>query len=211
MTANCCLTILLRVAPSANGSDQTLPEVRVKIEDADLKSEVLRHLERAGIPIRSNQGRRGRAVLVCDSSHLTRMRARDGRDPCVAIVPGPDAGAARRALAESAAGIVFAHDLAALATTVAAVAAGQLVVPSSMRTAIAKPILTTREKQILAMVVIGLSNREIADKLFLAESTVKSHLFSAFRRMGVRSRREATALILDRDQGLGSGILAITQ
>ena len=61
------------------------------------------------------------------------------------------------------------------------------------------------------MVVIGLSNREIADQLFLAESTVKSHLFSAFRRLGVRTRGEATALILDRDQGLGSGILTITQ
>jgi DNA-binding NarL/FixJ family response regulator len=94
---------------------------------------------------------------------------------------------------------------------VVAVAAGQIVIPRSLRAAVAKPVLTTREKQILALVVMGLSNREIADQLFLAESTVKSHLFSAFRRLGVRTRKEASALILDAQQGLGTGILTITQ
>jgi len=129
----------------------------------------------------------------------------------VAVVPQGDIGEARRALAAGATGIVFAHELAALPATVAAVSEGQLVVPISLRTAITKPVLTTREKQILALVVLGFSNREIADQLFVAESTVKSHLFSAFRRLGVRTRREATALILDDKQGLGSGILAITR
>jgi len=151
------------------------------------------------------------AIVVCDCSHLARLEARGGRDLSVAVVPGRDRAAARRAFAARAAGVVFEHDLAALAATVVAVAAGQLVVPSSMRAAVVKPVLTTREKQVLAMVVMGLSNREIADELFLAESTIKSHLFSAFRRLGVRTRREAAALILDREQGLGSGILAITQ
>jgi len=94
---------------------------------------------------------------------------------------------------------------------VAAVAAGQLTIPASLRSAVNKPVLTTREKQIMALVVMGFSNREIADQLFVAESTVKSHVFSAFRRLGVRTRKEATALILDSQHGLGSGILAITQ
>ena len=89
-------------------------------------------------------------------------------------------------------------------------AAGQLVIPSSLRTAVTKPALTTREKQIVALMVLGLSNREIADKLFVTESTVKSHLFSAFGRLGVHTRKEATALILDSQQGLGRGILTIT-
>jgi DNA-binding NarL/FixJ family response regulator len=114
-------------------------------------------------------------------------------------------------LAAGATGVVFIQDLAVLPATVSAVAGGQLVVPSSLRAAIAKPTLTTREKQVMALVVLGFSNREIADQLFLAESTVKSHLFSAFRRLGVRTRKEAAALILDDQQGLGTGILTITR
>ena len=50
-------------------------------------------------------------------------------------------------------------------------------------------------------VAAGLTNSEIAESLFLSESTVKSHLSSAFAKLGVRSRREAAALVLDPDQG----------
>jgi DNA-binding NarL/FixJ family response regulator len=152
-----------------------------------------------------------RGVLVCDAAYLTRGSAHARLDRCVAVVPGQDGDEARRALAAGATGVVFIEDLAVLAATVTAVAGGQLVVPSSLRTAIAKPVLTTREKQVMALVVLGFSNREIADQLFLAESTVKSHLFSAFRRLGVRTRKEAAALILDDQQGLGTGILTITR
>ena len=72
-------------------------------------------------------------------------------------------------------------------------------------------MLSAREKQILGLVVMGLMNSEIAARLFLAESTVKSHLSSAFRKLGVRSRTEASELILDPERGLGTGILAISE
>jgi DNA-binding NarL/FixJ family response regulator len=45
---------------------------------------------------------------------------------------------------------------------------------------------------------IGLTNAQIADQLGLSESTVKSHLSSAFTKLGVASRAEAAALIRDR-------------
>jgi DNA-binding NarL/FixJ family response regulator len=45
---------------------------------------------------------------------------------------------------------------------------------------------------------VGLTNAQIADRLGLSESTVKSHLSSAFTKLGVASRAEAAALIRDR-------------
>jgi DNA-binding NarL/FixJ family response regulator len=70
-------------------------------------------------------------------------------------------------------------------------------------------VLSTREKQILGLVVMGYMNSQIAERLFLAESTVKSHLHSAFGKLGVRSRNEAVSLILDPARGLGIGILGV--
>ena len=87
---------------------------------------------------------------------------------------------------------------------------GQLILPRGLGKIAAQPALSVREKQILALVVMGLSNAEIASKLFVTESTVKSHLSSAFARLGVRSRNQATALILDPERGFGAGILAIS-
>ena len=201
---------------ASNGLSQTLPGVRLRIVDASLRAKASACLTQAGMPVltsdrRVDQARPGRTVVVCDALHLTRGAARRHPGLAVAVVAEADGNEARRALAAGAAGIVFAEDLTALAATVAAVAVGQLAIPSSLRTAVTKPALTTREKQIMALVVIGFSNREIADQLFIAESTVKSHLFSAFRRLGVRTRKEATALVLDGQQGLGRGILTITR
>jgi DNA-binding NarL/FixJ family response regulator len=97
-----------------------------------------------------------------------------------------------------------------LALAVRAAHAGQLLVPRDWQAYVARPALSTRQKQILGMVVLGFTNDQIARKLFVAESTVKSHLSSAFAKLGVNSRNEATALILDPENGLGTGILAIT-
>ena len=72
-----------------------------------------------------------------------------------------------------------------------------------------RPALSAREKQVLALVVMGYMNCEIAERLFLAQSTVKSHLGSAYAKLGVRSRHEAAELILDPVGGLSTGILAL--
>ncbi|HEY2202673.1 MAG TPA: helix-turn-helix transcriptional regulator, partial [Solirubrobacteraceae bacterium] len=67
-----------------------------------------------------------------------------------------------------------------------------------------------RERQVLAMVVLDFSNAEIAEKLVVTESNVKSHLTSAFSKLGVSSRNAAAELILDHESGLGPGILRIS-
>lgn len=97
----------------------------------------------------------------------------------------------------------------ALAAVVAVVRAGQVSVPSGKRSEVRAKALTTREKQILALVVAGLTNAQIAGKLYLAESTVKSHLSSAFSKLGVSSRYEATSVVLDPERGRGLGIREI--
>ena len=51
--------------------------------------------------------------------------------------------------------------------------------------------LTPRESDVLRAVARGLSNKEIARELDLAEVTIKLHLSAIFRKMGVRSRTEA--------------------
>lgn len=117
----------------------------------------------------------------------------------------------RTALGEGADGVVILAEVEqALAATVEAARVGQLAVPKSVRPAMARPALSTREKQILGMVVLGFSNAEIAQKLVLSESTIKSHLSSAFHKLGVRSRTEAAEMILDSNSGMGTGILAIS-
>lgn len=53
--------------------------------------------------------------------------------------------------------------------------------------------LTTRELDVLRLVIAGRSNREIAGQLFIGERTVKSHMTSLMRKLGVTSRTAAVA------------------
>ncbi|MFN8028247.1 MAG: response regulator transcription factor [Acidimicrobiia bacterium] len=55
--------------------------------------------------------------------------------------------------------------------------------------------LTLRQSQALALAAEGLTNREIADALYLSLDTVKGHLSEAFARLGLRNRVEATAYV----------------
>ncbi len=54
-----------------------------------------------------------------------------------------------------------------------------------------RPSLTPRETEILALVAEGLSNPEIAARLFIGESTVKTHLLHVFEKLGVSDRTRA--------------------
>ncbi len=140
-------------------------------------------------------------VLACDVdiprelAVLRRLRREQREAGIVAVLPVATGTSVRRALDAGADAIVFEPELEmTLAVAVTAVASGQAVVPRKFRASVERPALSNRERQVLRGVARGLTNAQIAEELYLSESTIKSHLSSAFAKFGASSRREAAAL-----------------
>ncbi len=71
------------------------------------------------------------------------------------------------------------------------------LLPEEQDPAMADPtVLTPRQRQIVGLVCEGLSNAQIARRLFLTESTVKQHLRAAYKLLNVRNRVQAAKLLL---------------
>jgi DNA-binding NarL/FixJ family response regulator len=62
--------------------------------------------------------------------------------------------------------------------------------------------LSARGREILEMVVEGLSNAEIAGRLYLSESTIKQHLRTAYKVLGVRNRTQAAKTMREHAGGV---------
>ncbi len=58
--------------------------------------------------------------------------------------------------------------------------------------------MTYREAEVLALAADGLTNRAIAERLFLSAHTVKTHLGNVYGKLGARNRAEAVAAAIDR-------------
>ncbi|WP_152670750.1 helix-turn-helix transcriptional regulator [Rubrobacter aplysinae] len=78
---------------------------------------------------------------------------------------------------------------------------GEVVVPRELLKGLVEEkapvdlaILTSRQLEILRLVSDGLTNSQIAQHLYLSEFTIKQHLRSAFKTLGVRNRTEAAIL-----------------
>ncbi|GAB4412682.1 MAG: hypothetical protein OHK0039_18870 [Bacteroidia bacterium] len=52
-------------------------------------------------------------------------------------------------------------------------------------------MLSPREQEVLQLILAGLSNKEIADKLFISPATVKTHINNIYKIIEVKNRREA--------------------
>jgi len=161
--------------------------------------EVLR-IEAGRGPVRLAQGL---DVLVVSGGstpegRVSRIRRLCERAPSVAVVvvlTSIGDGVARAMISAGARGVVLRGELEqTLGPTVRATRTGQISIPQPGRRQIFPPALSHRESTVLAMVAEGHTNAEIATSLFLAESTVKSHLRSVFAKLGVNSRQEAAAV-----------------
>ena len=58
--------------------------------------------------------------------------------------------------------------------------------------------LTPREREVVLLVAKGLSNLEVGERLFLSEATVKTHLTSILRKLGLRDRTQLVVLAYER-------------
>ena len=128
-------------------------------------------------------GRAGRKIVtLCDRPQLADIRAM---------------------LHAGTRGVVLREEASrTLVPTLIAVASGQVCVPQRHAEGADRQALSTRERQVVSLAAMGLMNSEIAARLYLAESTVKSHLSSAFAKLGVRSRHEAVELIVESPSGI---------
>jgi DNA-binding NarL/FixJ family response regulator len=150
-----------------------------------------------------------------NAAPLGLLRRRSPRVPVILVVPSLGRPESDRLLSADIDGLVLTDEIErALVPALESVLADQLCVPSNARRVLAGPVFSHREKQVLSLLLAGLTNSEIASRLYLSESTVKSHLSSSFRKLGVSSRGEilrrartadtALALPFSLDSGRGA-------
>ncbi|MEO3811314.1 response regulator transcription factor [Sphaerisporangium sp. B11E5] len=138
---------------------------------------------------------------------LGALRELSGRgDPTRVIVltSVSDRGDVAPAMRSGAAGFLYKDvDPEALVQAVRAVHGGQvLLAPEAADAMLAGPsapasappsiaVLTEREREVLALIASGRSNREIARELLVAEKTVKTHVSNVLMKLGVQDRTQA--------------------
>jgi DNA-binding NarL/FixJ family response regulator len=199
----------------------------VVADDPSLAGRVTELLEREGLQIRLEASGETAETLVATERRLTLVVVRCPHDRgtlervlryaerrlpgavVVVVIAVGDRIDLGLTLASGADALVREEDLdTVLGPAVRAAACGQSSAPTALLRLVRPAALSHRERQILGLALAGLSNAEIAERLYLAPSTVKTHMSAAFRRLGVHSRREATALVFSADSALRRTVLA---
>lgn len=137
--------------------------------------------------------------------HLIRIRKQYPNIPVVVISAYSDETIIGKAMQHGASGFVpKSESVPTIITAITKVLSGQLWVPGTFEKAqeevsniadeaIAK--LTAQEYRILMMFSEGLLNKQIGDKLCVAEATVKAHASAIFRKLNVRNRTQAAMML----------------
>lgn len=156
-------------------------------------------------------------VFDCPDDHDRFRRTANadaGGPPVVVITDDHDARLFHGAIHLGAAGVVFKNDTPeTLIKAIQKTHAGEVwlrrsQVPDALRSARAGQAdpqnvrqvgsLTRREREILALVADGLSNRSIGERLFISEATVRNHVTSILDKLQLRNRSELVAFAFRR-------------
>jgi DNA-binding NarL/FixJ family response regulator len=156
------------------------------------------------------------AIILCSASaegvseHVKRAKEAHPDTPILVFGLGVDMSLARVALQAGARG--FIHGVMSPEQIIRAVALaeeGEMVAPRQLLEHVIEHItsseeevnlaeLSSRQREILALVVEGMSNAEIGKRLFLSESTIKQHLRAAYKVLGVSNRTQASKMLVRR-------------
>ncbi|HKN99287.1 MAG TPA: response regulator transcription factor [Pseudonocardiaceae bacterium] len=147
----------------------------------------------------------GDGVALC---RRLREQGRDGLPRCLVLTAFDDEQALVDAIDAGVSGYLLKQVRGQdLVTAVREVAAGRsLLDPVTTARVLARmrrepdqfDALTERERAVLELIGEGLSNREIAERLFLAEKTVKNYVTSVLAKLGLQRRTQAVALVAKR-------------
>jgi DNA-binding NarL/FixJ family response regulator len=142
---------------------------------------------------------------------LGELTARYGRSRVLVLTSVTDHASAAAALRAGAAGVLYKDvDPDALVRAIRAVHDGHLLLAPEAAGTLLRPAsgpargldaLTSREREVLAELARGRSNREIARALSVSEKTVKAHVSSVLAKLGVQDRTQAALLAVRHEQG----------
>jgi DNA-binding NarL/FixJ family response regulator len=137
---------------------------------------------------------------------LRELRRRFPEVPVAILSAEHDPRVIRRALSGGACGFIpKASSGADLREALLRILAGEVYVPRDALPAPALPDasplrdLTERQREVLPLMARGLTNREIANVLGIAEGTVKNHVAAILERLEITNRTEAAFLLGERD------------
>ena len=144
---------------------------------------------------------------------LGELRTRDSKARVLVLTSATEPASASLAIRSGAAGVVYKDvDPDALVRAIRSVHDGHLLLApeaagSLVRTAGGwNPVdgldaLTSREREVLAEIAKGRSNREIARALAVSEKTVKAHVSSVLAKLGVQDRTQAALVAVRHERG----------
>jgi DNA-binding NarL/FixJ family response regulator len=140
---------------------------------------------------------------------LGALKARGSAARVLVLTSATEPALASLALRSGAAGVIYKDvDPDALVRAIRSVHDGHLLLASEAARTLVRPAspgagldaLTSREREVLAELTHGRSNREIARALSIAEKTVKAHVSSVLAKLGVQDRTQAALLAVRQER-----------
>ena len=138
--------------------------------------------------------------LQMERNSLADVGALAARVPVAVLTASESSADALTALRNGARAVIFKRfAVETLMDAIRTVAEGHVWMPPSLQSELATRLrdstqsaLSPREREVIHYVALGLRNAEVAKTLALSEQTVKTHLNSIFRKLGIRDRVELT-------------------